>query len=102
MTARNRLTAQSLLRINLHGKAHLLPELRQHVYVARSFVPEAEVEALMHLACMQFLFQDALSELPRRHQRKIASKRQDEHGVNARGFEQAQFLRQRSKQLQSG
>ncbi len=51
---------------------------------------------------MQFLFQDALGELPRRHQRKIAPERQDQHGINARGFEQAQFLRQRSKQLQSG
>src|SRR4029077_20052177 len=68
LTARNSFSPQLHLGIDLHLKSHLAPKFRQHVHVARGLVSEAKVEAFMHLASMQLLFEDALNELARRHQ----------------------------------
>ena len=73
MTAGNGLAAQFLLWVNLHFKAQFLSQLGQHIHIASGFVTEAEVVAFVHFTGVQFLFQDALSELARRHEREIAT-----------------------------
>ncbi len=93
VAARNPLAAQLLFRVDFHFKSHLLPQFRQQIHIARSLVSEAEVVAFMHFARMQFLLQNALDKLARRHQRKIAPKGQHQHRIDARRFEQAQFFR---------
>ncbi len=55
----------------------------------------------MYFARMQFLFEDALGELPWCHQGNIAPEGEKQHGVDAGGFQQAQFLGSRAEQLQS-
>ena len=76
--------------------------IREQVHIASSLVAEAEVVAFMHFARMQFFLQDALGELARRHQRKIAAKGKQQYRIDPCAFEQAEFFRRGSEQLQSG
>ena len=102
LAAGDPLAAQLHFRINLDLESHLAPELGQQIHVARSFMPEAKVVAFVNFARVQFSLQNAFRKLPRRHKRKIAPEGQQQHGVNSRAFEPAQFLGSRGEQFQSG
>ena len=69
--------------------------------VSRRFVSEVEVVAFVNFTGMQTLFQNFMGKLVRRHQRKIAREGKQQNRVDSGGFEQAQFFRQRSQQLQA-
>src|SRR2546426_790370 len=101
-SARDGLASQLHFRINLNSESHFTPQLRQHFDVACRFVAEMEVVAFMHFAGLQSFFEDFVGELPRRHQRQIASERKLQNSVQAGSFEKPQFFWIRGDQLQSG
>ena len=63
---------------------------------------KAEVVTLVHFARVQFLFQNPFRKLMGRHHRQISAKRKQQDGIEAGGFEQAEFFGKRRDQLQSG
>src|SRR5580693_5300046 len=101
LRARNTLAAQSHLGIDVDLESHLAAKLGQHGDVTRCFVSEAEVESFMYFARMQFLSENALHELPRRHQGKVAPKGKQQYGVDSRAFQPTQFFRRWREQFQS-
>ncbi len=55
VATRNRLPAQRHFGIDLNFESHLAAEVAEHVYVAGSFVAEAEVESFVNLSGMHLL-----------------------------------------------
>src|SRR5208282_2586515 len=100
MWLRNPLPAQAHLGIIVDLKSHFPAQIAQHLNVARRLVPEVEVVAFVDFPGMQALLQDFMGKLVRRHQRKIARKREQQDRVDPGGFQQAQFFRKRSQQFQ--
>src|SRR5208282_3229163 len=97
---RNRLAAQAHLGIIVDLKSHLPSQIAQQLNVSRRFVSEVEVVAFVNFTGMQALFQNFMSKLMRRHQRKIAREGKQQNRVDAGGFEQPQFLRKWGQQLE--
>ncbi len=61
-----------------------------------------KVVAFVYFAGMKLFFQNLFCELPWRHQRQVASERQQQYCIQAAGLEQAQLLRSRRDQLEAG
>ena len=99
VAARNRLAPQRHLGIQLHLKSHFAAKVGQHVHVARSFVAKTKVVTLMHLARVQFLFENAFRKLPWRKQGEVPPKRKQQHRIHSGAREQAKFFRSRRKQF---
>src|SRR5215470_4266876 len=86
------------LRIFLHLKPHLPAQSDKFAHVPRCLVTKAEIESLVHLARVQMLFQNVVSELVWCQQREIAREGQQQHGIEPGGFEQANSFWSRRKQ----
>src|SRR5579862_5985917 len=102
LRARNGLSSQSQLGIYLYLETHLTAEFRKHIDVACGLIAEMKIEAFVYLLRLQSFFQDVMSKSSRGHERQIAREREQQNSIQASGFQQAQFLRRRREQLQSG
>src|SRR6202021_263306 len=69
--------------------------------VTRRLMAEAEIKTLVHFAGVQPLLENALDKLACGQQREVASKGQQENGVDPCGFEQAELFGSGGEQFQS-
>src|SRR5947208_15535725 len=101
LAARYSLAAQFHLRILLHLKPQSASEFRQHFHIARCFVAETEIKALMYLARVKFLLQDSFGKILGRHQRQIAPERKQQNRIDPCSFQPTDLLRSRCEQFES-
>ena len=84
------MAADAHLGVDLDLKSELAAELGQLLHVAPGFAAKAKIEALMHLAGVQFAVQNFFGELAGSEQGKVAGEGQQQYGIEAGGCQQAQ------------
>src|SRR5215469_7641013 len=100
MAAGYRFPADRHLGVGDDLESHLAAKSRQHGHITGRFVAEMEVVSLVYLDRLQSLFQDAMCELMRSHQRQVARERQQQHRIDPRLLQESKFLRCWSQQLE--
>src|SRR5215467_747719 len=100
MAAGYRFPADRHLRVGYDLESHLAAKSRQHGHIASRFVAEMEVVSLVYFDRLQSLFQDAMCELMRGHQRQVAGERQQQCRIDPRLLQESKLLRCWSQQLE--
>src|ERR1700683_196549 len=93
------MSAQELLRINLHPEAQVFTQRAQSIYIPLRFMSEMEVVTFVNFARVQRSGEHISGEVMRRHHRQITREWQHQYCIDLGFLQQLQLERERCKQL---